>query len=175
MPTNRGRGDDQRSKIKVEFVGCDFQLKMVRDTKKIQTSPCYIGDIIRLESVQRRFTRRLKDFSSLTYHERLIKLNIVSLECRRLHADLTLYYKCLNNMVVISNDIIWLCSNAHSLRGHDKRLFKSSYKINCRAHSFALRQIEAWNSLPQHVVYSSSSSGFRSRLQKIDLSRWLHV
>jgi len=45
-------------------------------------------DIERLEKVQRRFTKRLHDFSSLPYDERLKKLNVDSLEQRKLYFDL---------------------------------------------------------------------------------------
>jgi len=40
------------------------------------------------ESVQRRFTKRLPGLSCFTYHERLKRINIPSLEHRRLYFDL---------------------------------------------------------------------------------------
>ena len=46
-----------------------------------------------VESVQRRFTKRLPTLKNLSYRKRLKCLNIFSLELRRLHADLFWCYK----------------------------------------------------------------------------------
>ena len=55
--------------------------------------PSLKKDIILLESVQRRFTKRIPRLVTMTYYSRLKKLNLESLELRRLRADLTLVYK----------------------------------------------------------------------------------
>ena len=49
-----------------------------------------VKDIDNIESVQRRFTKRLPGFGALTYAERLRRLDIPSLELWRIHADLFL-------------------------------------------------------------------------------------
>ena len=51
-------------------------------------NPGYLCDINKIESVQRRFTKRLKGFHSLSYVNRLKALNTESLELRRLKTDL---------------------------------------------------------------------------------------
>ena len=53
------------------------------------------SDIIALEGVQRRFTKRLPGMKSLTYHQRLINLDLESLELRRIRADLIFAYKLI--------------------------------------------------------------------------------
>ena len=50
-------------------------------------SPSEIALIDALESVQRRFTKRLPGFSNMSYADRLITLNLQSLEHRRLIND----------------------------------------------------------------------------------------
>jgi len=45
------------------------------------------GDITVIENVQRRFTKRLPELRNLSYKEHLNKLNLVSLELRRLQFD----------------------------------------------------------------------------------------
>ena len=57
-------------------------------------------DIILLESVQRRFTKRIPKLATMTYYSRLKKLNLESLELRKLRADLTLVYKILFGVIV---------------------------------------------------------------------------
>ena len=57
--------------------------------------PYPMKDIIALEGVQRRFTKRLPGMKSLTYHQRLTKLDLESLELRRIRADLIFAYKLI--------------------------------------------------------------------------------
>jgi len=58
-------------------------------------SPHYKYDIDAVERVQQWFTKRLPGLSNYTYNERLIFLNISSLEQRCMRADLILCYKML--------------------------------------------------------------------------------
>ena len=52
-------------------------------------------DINLLESVQRRATRMIANFSNLAYDERLFRLNLTTLETRRLRGDLIEVFKIL--------------------------------------------------------------------------------
>ena len=52
-------------------------------------SPSTVGNINKLESVQRSFTKRLTGIHSLSYTDRLKALGLERLELRRLHADLS--------------------------------------------------------------------------------------
>jgi len=62
-------------------------------------SPHYIGDIQKIESVQRRFTKRLPGYDTLDYKSRLTKLGIETLETRRLRQDLIFTYKIVFGLV----------------------------------------------------------------------------
>jgi len=62
-------------------------------------SPYTVKDITAIESVQRRFTKRLPGCNTLCYRDRLHRLNIPSLELRCLHTDLIWCYKIVFNMV----------------------------------------------------------------------------
>ena len=46
-----------------------------------------------IKKVQRRFTKRLRALKDLSYTERLLRLNILSLELRRLQLDLIFCHK----------------------------------------------------------------------------------
>jgi len=52
-----------------------------------------VTDIRKVESVQRKFTKRLPGCSHLSYPYRLVRLNLDSLVVRRLRHDLILTYK----------------------------------------------------------------------------------
>jgi len=54
-----------------------------------------VKDIDAVESVQRRFTKRLPGYNFLAYSERLKLANLLSLELRRLHFDLIWCYRIL--------------------------------------------------------------------------------
>ena len=58
----------------------------------------YMKDIVALERVQRRFTKRLPGMKALTYHQRLVKLRLESLEFRRIRLDLVFAYKVIFNL-----------------------------------------------------------------------------
>ena len=58
-------------------------------------SPYYRKDIIKLERVQKKFTRMLPGLDGLSYKERLDRLGLFSLERRRLRGDLIEVYKIM--------------------------------------------------------------------------------
>ena len=62
-------------------------------------SPSALCDILRLESVQRSFTKSLPVYNNLTCAERLSKSGLCSLEQRRLYADLILFYKIIHKLI----------------------------------------------------------------------------
>ena len=93
-------------------------------------SPSSIRDILRIESVQRLFTKTLincKDCKS--YGERLKLCGLTTLERRRLVADLSLFYKICNTIVVVDlgDAIIPLISPI--TKGHSRRYKVPSARI----------------------------------------------
>jgi len=85
-------------------------------------SPSQVTDIIKLESVQRAFTRYLKSCAKLSDKERLIKCELISLEKRRLISDLVLFDKIIHKMV----DNLTLSLEIQSL---SNRCYKRSQSI----------------------------------------------
>ena len=55
-------------------------------------SPHLKQDIEKIESVQRRYTKRLRGLEGLRYDERLRRLQLCTLELRRLHFDVYMCY-----------------------------------------------------------------------------------
>ena len=60
--------------------------------------------IVALERVQRRFTKWLPGMKAFTYHQRLVKLRLESLEFRRIRLDLVFAYKVIFNLVDVNRD-----------------------------------------------------------------------
>ena len=55
-------------------------------------SPHQLGHIRLIEGVQRRFTRMIPELKSLTYEARLKRLNLTTLEIRRIRGDRTVIF-----------------------------------------------------------------------------------
>ena len=80
-----------------------------------------------LESVQRRFTKRLPGFNLFTYDDRCARLRIDRLELRRLRADLILCYKILHGLVSLSSEDFFTIVRNRATRGHTFKLFLVFY------------------------------------------------
>jgi len=96
--------------------------------------------------------------------------NILSLELRRLHADLILTYKILFGHVDIHVNLFDFCST--STRGHQFKLFKHHTNHCTRASFFCERIINVWNSLPSNVNFSSLNC-FKQSIGSVDFSVFL--
>lgn len=136
-------------------------------------SPHSVSQIKKIESVQRRFTKRLLCCRGLQYSERLAKLGVVSLELRRLHLDLIYVYKLLFGMVDADVPALFVVNNGDTVtRGHNHKLFVQQSRIDARKYFFSNRVIQSWNSLPATAEDFSSLTCFRRCLQQTDLSKF---
>ena len=144
-------------------------------------TPHLLGDIDRLEAVQRYFTRRLFlrcDYGYKTYSERLRELQLQPLELRRLIHDLVMCYKIIHRDVDLNPSDFFRLSDDSRTRGHPLKLFMPYCRTNVRKYSFACRIIPVWNSLPDTidnfpVVTARNSSAFKRLLGKLNFSSWL--
>ena len=137
-------------------------------------SPVYKKDIIKLETVQRRFTKKLRGFTNLTYAERLNKLDVDTLELRRLKQDLLTMYKVFNNLLILNVSEFFEFNRVYT-RGHNLKLIKPICFNNARAFSFACRRINCWNSLPANIVEIKSLSLFKEQLNFLNFSAYLFI
>ena len=127
----------------------------------------------KLESVQRRFTKRFPGFQSLAYDERCSLLGIERLELRRLRADLILCYKIIKGLVLLPADKFFTINYNNRTRGHSLKLFLPDSRVNCRQHFFAIRIVNVWNSLPDDVISADELPLFIRRLKHVDLHAFL--
>ena len=81
-------------------------------------------DIIRIEKVQRHFTKRLRGFRNLSYADRLTKLDLPSLELRHLQLDLIYCYKLVFSLVKLNTGDFFEFSSVSNTRGHAYKLYK---------------------------------------------------
>ena len=126
-------------------------------------NPVYIGDINRLERVQRSFTRKIPGLNKCSYAKRLEILDLPSLELRRIHLDLIFTYKLLHNYFKIDYTK-FLNVKTTRTRGHRLTLAKPVFKKDFRKHFYSNRVINVWNSLPASVALASSPAAFKKLL-----------
>ena len=122
-------------------------------------------DIMILEKVQRRATKMVRGFKRLSYEERLRRLNLLSLEERRVRGDLIQVFKILKGIDKTSTQLLEPSRTKH-LRGHSCKIYKPQARIQIRKFFFTHRIIDTWNSLPQNVVTSPTVNAFKTALDK---------
>ncbi|CAF1064320.1 unnamed protein product [Brachionus calyciflorus] len=141
--------------------------------------PTLKKDIKTIESVQRRATKLVPHFRNLGYHQRLEKLNLTTLEARRIRGDLIQMFKFSKgfdkinwfNPVIFKNDSLnglRQCPRSHQLT-IERQLVK-----NCeQRHNFFVNRISSiWNRLPKDIVESNTINVFKNKLDKLNLTSY---
>jgi len=141
-------------------------------------SPHRVGQVKRVESVQRKFTKRLPGYYSLDYKSRLMRLHADSLELRRLRYDLIYTYNVVFGLVNgAANDFFTLTSLIHSTstRGHMYKLFPHCNSVDLYKYFFSQLIIDTGNSLPAKLNDFSSLTRFTRFIKSADLSQFLSI
>lgn len=121
-----------------------------------------------IEGVQRRATRLVKHYRNLPYEERLRRLELPSLEFRRLFSDMVQIYKHLHvyDVKTTPNKLV---RRTRPNRNHNDELkpnFASDGFRGAQTKSFYYRSIPTWNALPRSVVEATSIKSFKENLNK---------
>ena len=130
----------------------------------------YIGLKRQLEKVQRYFTRRLFGrckIPYLSYDERIIFLDIDSLEIRRIRFDLIMIFKLINGLIDIEPSSIIQIKTNNITRGHSKRLLIDKARIDLRRNLLKNRVASVWNNLDDNIVNAKTLSIFKSKIKNI--------
>ena len=135
-------------------------------------NPTLLKDVRLVESVQRRFTKRIPGLQGLTYVQRLDKLNLESLELRRLKADLCQAFKILKGHDRLDKQDFFV-SAAGITRGHEYKVRVPLYSSQLFRSTFSYRVAKVWNSLKPEAVNVANLAGFRRQLDRADLRNFL--
>ena len=92
------------------------------------------------------------------------RLDLQSLELRRLHVDLMWCYKVVFGLVDIA---FFKFNTLATTRGHPYKLYKERAATSRRSHFFSERVINAWNSLPIELDFASLKR-FRRAIENVD-------
>ena len=139
-------------------------------------SPQHVTAVRQIESVQRRFTKRLPGLKHLSYDDRLVVLGIEKLELRRLKQDLIMAYKILFGLLdVDANELFTVHKTNYDTRGHAHKLLQGHCRTDVRKHFFTERVVKIWNSLPAEEANFCNVKVFSNFLDKLDLHNYLSV
>ena len=127
--------------LKKCFVACSID-KLILDAKlyvlpildycSLVWSPHCAKDIVRLESVQRGFTKSLSGYKNLSYAERLTRAGLCSLELRRLRTDLCVCYKILHSQI----HFFFVMASVNAARGHSWKIKANRPSLDTLPHCF---------------------------------------
>ena len=128
-------------------------------------SPYKKKDKVRLEKIQKHFTKHIIGMKGLNYQERLTKLKLPSLEFRRLRGDFIEAFKILNNIYdpLTTKSLLKIDTNSRT-RNNSLKLFKPRVNFKPYQHFFTNRIVNRWNRLPQWIVKAPSLNSFKNRL-----------
>ncbi len=130
-------------------------------------NPFYRKDINLLESVQRRFTARLCKLCNIqydSYRDRLIILNLDTLEHRRKVFDLILMYKVINNLVCLDTEMF----SFSTLR--ENRAILPKARVELVRNSFVHRTSRVFNLLPDTIKNANTVTEFKLKLKTVRLN-----
>ena len=124
-----------------------------------------------LEKVQQRAVRQVSGLASTSYEDRLLELNLPSLEERRHQADMCMVHKILQGRGGLNAET-WFEMAGDSARptraGADPLNIRVRHgRLDMRRNFFSLRVIEDWNKIPQEVKRLKRSEVFKRTYKQL--------
>ncbi len=114
-----------------------------------------------MERRQRLTTRIVKDMRELPYEDRLRRLNIFSLERRRLRGDLILDYNIFHGRLDLPRTGCFEAPPERNLRERDYKLRHRSFRLLRRKTAFSARFPISWDKLPMAMVNAPTLDTFK--------------
>ena len=118
--------------------------------------------ILKLENVQRRFTRLINGMNDFSYEDRLKKLNLTTLLERRMRGDLIETFKILNGFSDSGRSFFNLSSRTGNLVSRGIKKTNSVKQTDFFSH----RVINFWNKLPSEVKNCGTVLNFKKKLDE---------
>ena len=122
-----------------------------------------------LENAQRRATHLVPELRGISYRERLMELNLSTLDYRRKRYIIQVF-KIIHKIDDIDMNKFFTFTDNSQLRGHNLKLNKPRVNKSIRLNSFAMRTIPVWNNLPSEIVNSKTVLDKLWKNSRYDLS-----
>jgi len=145
-------------------------VRPILEYSSVVWSPCLNCEIEEVEKVQRSFTKRLKGLKTSSYSDRLCRLELPSLELRRLHLDLTSCYKLVFGLISAKFSDFFefsLVQKPEVMRTNG--INHGLTALLDRTRLFAERAVNVWKS----TVNFASLAPFKRTITDVDSSRYM--
>ncbi|KFR08139.1 hypothetical protein Y956_12049, partial [Nipponia nippon] len=117
-----------------------------------------------LERVQRRAGKMIRGLEHLSYEDRLRKLELFSLERRRLWGDVIAAFQYLKRAYRKAGEGLFRRACSDRTRGNGFKLKEGGFRLAIRKKFFPVRVVRPWNRLPREAVDAPSLAVFKARL-----------
>ena len=151
----------------------DFLINIYKSLIRPQLEYCsslwnlgYLGDMRCLERVQRRWTRSIAELEDVPYHNRLLRLNLFSVQGRLLRNDLVLVWKIFRGLCSVDPLELFVLDPSTRTRGHSFKIFLPRCRLEARRRFFSIRVIHSWNALSDSTVCADSLDTFKQMLHR---------
>jgi hypothetical protein len=106
-------------------------------------SPFKVGDIVKIENVQRRATKQVPTLKNMEYNERLKTLKMPTLKYRRMRGDMIEVFKIINGIYdpLTTVDMFELNTTSNT-KGHSKKMKIKTIRLNVQIYTFVVRIVE---------------------------------
>ncbi|XP_050725194.1 uncharacterized protein LOC127002931 [Eriocheir sinensis] len=129
-------------------------------------TPYYRKDIALLERIQRRATKMIPTFRAQPYEERLKRLNLFTLEKRRLRGDMIQVFKYLKKFNNVDYSKFFELQTNLRTRNNGLPIQSSRCNTDIGRSFFSNRVIRHWNNLPSEVINANTINSFKYRIDR---------
>ncbi|KAF2351495.1 hypothetical protein FHG87_017749 [Trinorchestia longiramus] len=130
-----------------------------------------------MEKIQRKATKMTPELSNLSYERSLQRLELISLEQRRLRGQLIEAFKYLNGLNNVTLEELYRRDSNVRTRNDGHRLKLRNFKTSQAMNFFPIKIAATWNQLPENMVSAGTVNTFKNRLDKywITISQYYNV
>lgn len=123
-------------------------------------------DIKRVENIQRRTTKLIKECVGKSYEERLKEVKLTTLETRRHRADLIQTYRIIKGIDNLNKENFFTFSKNKSstLRGNTLKMSKKRFNKMQGKFLYKNRIVNEWNQLSDDIVQAESINLFKNKI-----------
>ena len=131
-------------------------------------NPQQIGDIAKLEEVQRTLTHKIENMDSLNYWERLKKLELYSAQRRRERYICIQMFKIYRGLLQNDMNLVFYESTRHGPKCRRNKLIAKKASINTtRCNSFSDVGATLFNILPPQIKQANTLPTFKQKLDRL--------
>ena len=135
-------------------------------------SPWTLGDKEALEKIQRRALRMVSGVHGLKYEDRLVELDMLSLEGRRKLYDLVQTFKIIRGVDDVKHNIWFTLVGDNPTRitrqsSHPLNIVRPHCRNEIRRAFFSVRVVDPWNALPSEVKDARSVLAFKRSVREL--------